>query len=168
MDVSRNVINCEKASQRHHFASYNKVKFRFEWGCVTHPGIWACGGGVRESPPVLVGCGFQAPSSEPEFAWWCYIGPRPEFENEHDTSLPTYPAKFEAEGFKIGDEVRLRRNMTKKFHVRAVNPGGYGVFIQPDDGDCEYVYSDEIVLSNEPKEWWPLYDAGHEPQGTPA
>jgi hypothetical protein len=51
--------------------------------------------------------------------------------------------------FKIGDEVRLRRrcrlgDTTKKYHVRAVNPGGYGVFIQPDGGDCEYAYSDDI------------------------
>jgi hypothetical protein len=48
-------------------------------------GIWACGGGQQNIAPVLVGVTFQAPQSEPEFAWWCYIGPRPEFENETDS-----------------------------------------------------------------------------------
>ena len=55
---------------------------RFAWGVVTHPGIWACGGGREDLPPVLVGITFQVPQKEPEQAWWCYIGPRPEFENE--------------------------------------------------------------------------------------
>lgn len=57
---------------------------RFEWGYVTHPGIWACGGGRQDIPPVLVGITFQVPQKEPEYAWWCYLGPRPEFENEFD------------------------------------------------------------------------------------
>lgn len=55
---------------------------KFEWGYVTHPGIWACGGGRQDLPPVLVGITFQVPQREPEYAWWCYLGPRPEFENE--------------------------------------------------------------------------------------
>jgi hypothetical protein len=55
---------------------------RFEWGYVTHPGVWACGGGRQDIPPVLVGITFQVPQKEPEYAWWCYLGPRPEFENE--------------------------------------------------------------------------------------
>jgi hypothetical protein len=86
MTKRKNIINCERESQNHHFASYNKLKFRFEWGCVTHPGIWACGGGQQNIAPVLVGVTFQAPQSEPELAWWCYIGPRPEFENEYDST----------------------------------------------------------------------------------
>lgn len=59
-------------------------KIKFEWGYVTHPGIWACGGGRQDLPPVLVGITFQVPQSEPEYAWWCYLGPRPDFENEFD------------------------------------------------------------------------------------
>jgi hypothetical protein len=59
-------------------------KHRFEWGYVEHPGIWACGGGRQDIPPVLIGITFQVPQKEPEYAWWCYLGPRPEFENELD------------------------------------------------------------------------------------
>lgn len=59
-------------------------KHRFEWGYVTHPGVWACGGGRQDIPPVLVGITFQVPQKDPEYAWWCYLGPRPEFENEFD------------------------------------------------------------------------------------
>ena len=62
--------------------SKNVEKFRFEWGYVTHPGIWACGGGRQDLPPVLVGITHQVPQKEPEYAWWCYLWPLPEFENE--------------------------------------------------------------------------------------
>jgi len=58
------------------------IKYRFEWGYVSHPGIWACGGGRQDLPPVLVGITYQIPQKEPEYAWWCYLGPRPVFENE--------------------------------------------------------------------------------------
>jgi hypothetical protein len=48
--------------------------------------------------------------------------------------------------FQIGGKVRLRRLKHKLFVVRAVTPGNYGIFIQPEGGVCEYVYSDEIDL----------------------
>jgi hypothetical protein len=32
----------------------------------------------------LVGITFQVPQKEPQYAWWCYLGERPEFENEFD------------------------------------------------------------------------------------
>jgi hypothetical protein len=79
-----NIANCKQASLCEHHASYGKPKFRFQWGYVTHPGVWACGGGRQDLPPVLVGVTFQVPQKEPEYAWWCYIGPRPVFENEFD------------------------------------------------------------------------------------
>ena len=60
-------------------------KKRFEWGSVTHPGIWACGGGRQDLPPVLVGITLQVPQSVPEYAWWCYLGEIPLFENEMET-----------------------------------------------------------------------------------
>lgn len=82
MNANQNIINCQKSSIGEHFRSYGKPKFRFEWGCVTHPGIWACGGGSQSSSPVLIDVAFQVPSQNPEYGWWCYIGPRPEFENE--------------------------------------------------------------------------------------
>jgi hypothetical protein len=65
----------------------NNEVYRFEWGYVTHPGVWACGGGRQDLPPVLVGITFQVPQSQPEYAWWCYLGPRPVFENEFDADL---------------------------------------------------------------------------------
>jgi len=84
VDRSENIINCKRASLCEHNTSYGKPKFRFVWGRVTHPGVWACGGGRQDLPPVLIGVTFQVPQKEPEYAWWCYIGPRPEFENEFD------------------------------------------------------------------------------------
>ncbi len=68
-----------------HIACYGKPKLRFEWGTVTHPGVWACGGGRQDLPPVLLGITFQVPQKEPECAWWCYLGPIPVFENEYDS-----------------------------------------------------------------------------------
>jgi hypothetical protein len=68
----------------HHRKCYGKESFVFEWGTVTHPGVWACGGGRQDLPPVLVGVTWQVPQKDPEYAWWCYLGPRPEFANEFD------------------------------------------------------------------------------------
>ena len=82
MDRNQNIINCEMAAMAEHVAAYNRQKFIFCWGHVTHPGIWAFGGGNQELPPILLGVSFQAPQSKPENGWWCYIGTRPEFENE--------------------------------------------------------------------------------------
>lgn len=80
----------EAVETEHHFKAYGKTAFRFEWGAVTHPGVWACGGGRQDLPPVLVGISFQVPQEEPQHAWWCYIGPRPEFVNEMKQSVEDY------------------------------------------------------------------------------
>jgi hypothetical protein len=86
-------------------------KHRFEWGYVTHPGVWACGGGRQDIPPVLIGITFQVPQKEPEYAWWCYLGPRPEFENEFD------PEDKDRRYFDQCDAVpqRITKNMANRF-----------------------------------------------------
>lgn len=67
-------------SEHHHH--YNREKFHFNWGTIDHPGIWACGGGRKDLPPVCVGVTAQIPHPDKQEAWWAYIGPLPEFDND--------------------------------------------------------------------------------------
>lgn len=82
--MSNYLKDTQRAYVAEHSKCYGKEKLRFEWSTVTHPGVWACGGGRSDLPPVLVGITFQVPQEESECAWWCYLGPRPNFENEFD------------------------------------------------------------------------------------
>ena len=97
----------ETMYKEHHTKCYGKPAFKFEWGYVTHPGVWACGGGRQDLPPVLIGVTFQVPQEEPEYAWWCYIGPRPEFENEFDPDNKDRGYKDQCEAVPK----RITRNM---------------------------------------------------------
>jgi hypothetical protein len=81
----------------HHMVCYNKRKFHFEWGSVTHPGIWACGGGRKDLLPVFVGCAFLVPRHDEVEAWWAYIGPKPEFDNDFDASNSEDMAGYRAQ-----------------------------------------------------------------------
>lgn len=69
----------EKASRQHHQDCYNRSYFKWEWGTVTHLGIWAFGGSVKEKPPFFKSAAFVVPQSDPVEGWICYIGPQPEF-----------------------------------------------------------------------------------------
>jgi hypothetical protein len=80
----------------HHKKCYGREYFVFEWGTVTHPGVWACGGGRQDLPPVLVGVTWQVPQPNPDCAWWCYIGPRPVFVNEMQDAGHDYQAQASA------------------------------------------------------------------------
>ena len=71
-----------EANEKHHKACYGREKLLFEWQVPEHPGIWAFGGIHDDVPPVFLAVRWKIPNPDEKAAWWCYLGPVPEFANE--------------------------------------------------------------------------------------
>jgi hypothetical protein len=76
------MADIEQAYAKHHKACYNREKFKWEWCEIEHPGIWAFGGYDRKKPPEFISAYWAVPRPEKDYGWYCYIGPKPEFESE--------------------------------------------------------------------------------------
>lgn len=68
----------EEIGRLHHKNCYNKEKFKWEWQDVHCIGIWASGG--CGDTPKFQSVHLRTPPENQVAAWWCYIGPIPEFE----------------------------------------------------------------------------------------
>lgn len=75
----------EEERSKHHENCYGRSQFKWSWGIITHPGIWAFGGDDMHIRPRFQGATWYVPAMDQEPVWCCYVGPLPEFEEHgHD------------------------------------------------------------------------------------
>ena len=67
----------EEIDKDHHFWSYAKASFKFEWQAVEHIGVWAFGGDNKDLEPNVKEVSIIVPTLEKKEGWYFYIGPIP-------------------------------------------------------------------------------------------